>query len=99
MNAELIKFLQARLDEEQHTATLALDIVRASSRRNGKTTALRTYNEIESRILIAKAAQEYSPDAMVRDQGEEVFDCVLRLLALPYLDHADYDLAEFAPRR
>lgn len=42
---------------------------------------------------VVDLAKDYSPELEHGDNGEWAFDATLRLLALPYADHPDFDPA------
>jgi len=50
----------------------------------------RVLAECEAKRRIVEAAADYSPELEHGDNGEWAFGIVLRLLALPYVEHPDF---------
>jgi hypothetical protein len=99
---ELTEFLLARIAEDERGARQAQadphgchDVLAAYFDDTDKTwrfTHARVLAECEAKRRIVAMAQRFT--AMPDDSGTDiVLDDVLRLLALPYADHPDYDEA------
>lgn len=86
----LIEFLRARLDEDEGSVTSGDCRCKFGLPRRPDC-ADRVLAEVDAKRRIVELAAEYIPELEHGDNGEWALDATLRLLALPYADHPDYD--------
>lgn len=101
----LVEFLRARLDEDERAAQAGQhsQVVAMVARQSGKRNALNFwYRHDPARVLAEVDAKRRIVDELLWLEGNAnnepvVADycapIILRLLALPYADHSDYDSA------
>jgi hypothetical protein len=94
---DLTSFLLARIAEDEANASVAMvDIPMGNGTikmvpGQPKPADVRVLADCDSKRRIIAAAGDYLSDWTGGDSGDWAFDQVLRLLALPYSDHVDYD--------
>lgn len=91
---ELVRFLLSRIAEDQelapdlHSQKCRLFVGRRDWTWCDCGYPARACSEVEAKRRIVEAAREHSPNQ--GDDGKWVFVLTLRLLALPYAGHPDY---------
>jgi hypothetical protein len=89
----ITEFLTARLDEDEAAARENVEYEDNVWETAGWLPPSRVLAEVEAKRRIVEEADRYSPELEYGDNGEWAFEVTLRLLALPYADHPDYDEA------
>ena len=80
----LTEFLLARITEDERDAQYA------ETQWSSVPSTKRILAECEAKRRIVTEAGDYSPELAEGDNGEWAFGTVLRMLALPYANHPDY---------
>ena len=95
---DLAGFLLARIAEDEAVARADVERLRNAPRRGGKTTTVRRWAECEAKRRIVEHCKGMMTESDEWDEPTQRTDAVftLRLLAMPYIDHADY-LDEWRP--
>jgi hypothetical protein len=84
----LIEFLRARLNIDE--LAVSRGECRCGSGPARPDCPDRVLADVQAKRKIIDEAEGYHAELEYGDNGEWAFDCVLRLLALPYADHLDY---------